>query len=179
MPATAEGAIEVNTPHSAPVPPATIPFLLGQNVNERDLFDSIHLSNRANSMLADSLYPSLKFSMTADGIFHLRIYGIIRAYGKYVDEITVKYFQGVHRWLPIISRSRFQDRLAVIPSCPAADFSILLLSMCLIIHNSVCYVLRIKPHTSNQSRKICFEGLIKALCIFVFLYRCRRNFCLL
>lgn len=161
------------------MPRATIPFLLGQNVNERGLLESTHLSNRAISMLADSLYPSLKFPMTADGIFHLRIYGIIRAYGKYVDEITVKYFQGVHRWLPIISRSRFQDRLVVIPSCPAADFSILLLSMCLVTHNSVCYILRISSHMPNQSREICLEGLTKAVCVFVFLYRCRRSFGLL
>ena len=104
---TAEGATEVNTPHSAPVPPAANPFLFGQNVNEHGLLEGIHLSNRAISILTESLCPSLKFPITADGIFHLRIYEIIRAYGKYVDEITVKYFQGVHRWLPVISRSRF------------------------------------------------------------------------
>ena len=94
MPATAEGATKVNTPYSAPVPPATIPFiLLGQNVGEHDLLESVHLSNRAISMHTDSLFPSLKSSMTADSIFHLRICENIRAYGKYVDELLSSTFK--------------------------------------------------------------------------------------
>ncbi len=43
-----------------------------------------------------------------------------------------QYFQGVHRWLPILSQKRFHDRLADHQITPSADFAILLLAMSLI-----------------------------------------------
>lgn len=70
--------------------------------------------------------------MTFDEILHLQVGRIIWVYGKYVDEISIRYFHGIHRWLPVISRQRFNDRLCGFRGRATADFSILLLSMCLI-----------------------------------------------
>ena len=99
-------------------------------------------SIRSSQLLTDSLSNALPSSLldpktlvepkTFDSILHLQVCHIIGAYGKYVDDISVRYFQGVHRWLPVISRHRFHDRLVNFQDPATADFSILLLTMCLI-----------------------------------------------
>ena len=71
--------------------------------------------------------------MQVGSILHHQVSHVIRTYGKYFDEISVRYFKGIHRWLPIVSRQRFHDQLMNSQSPAAADFSVLLLSMCLII----------------------------------------------
>ena len=62
------------------------------------------------------------------------VHGIIRATGQFVDDISARYFQGFHRHLPIISRTRFYNNLITLGATPAADFSVLLLTICLITH---------------------------------------------
>ena len=141
----------------------------------------IHPSNRAFFMLTDSLSPSLVVPTTVDGIFHLRVCEMIRAYGKYVDDITVRYFQGVHRWLPIVSRSRFHDRLVVFQSPPVVDFSVLLLSMCLITHYPVCtissdYYLNKTP-SGSQGMVWGLDSIVARLktCLIRFDFVCKGN----
>jgi len=51
-----------------------------------------------------------------------------------VDDISARYFQGFHRSLPIISRTRFYNNLITLGAAPAADFSVLLLTICLITY---------------------------------------------
>lgn len=129
---TVRGVSEAKVPNSIEVPHATANVFPSDRKN--DMLGSIQRSDIALSMLTDSYFPSSVVSLTVDSIFHIRVCEMIRAYGKYVDDITVGYFKGVHRWLPIISRAGFQDRLLVFQSPTAADFSILLLSMCLVTH---------------------------------------------
>ena len=84
-------------------------------------------------------YPKLQElaePTTPDGVVHLQVCRTIWAYGKFVDEISVKYFQGVHRWLPVISRHRFNERLLNTQLQSKVDFSVLLLTMCLITSHS-------------------------------------------
>lgn len=69
---------------------------------------------------------------TTHSTIHSQVCHIIRADGQYIDDITSKYFKGVHRWLPIISKKRFNKRLTNLKVLPTADFSILLLTMRLI-----------------------------------------------
>ncbi|KAL4802429.1 hypothetical protein BDV18DRAFT_146724 [Aspergillus unguis] len=59
---------------------------------------------------------------------------IIGATGQFLDEISVRYFQGFHTYLPVMSRQRFHDMLLSFSSDSHADFSILLLSMCLVTY---------------------------------------------
>ena len=73
---------------------------------------------------------------TIDGILHLQVYRIIQDTGQFIDDISVQYFQGIHRWIPVISRRRFHNHLLNFRAPPTADFSILLLSMCLITRHS-------------------------------------------
>lgn len=51
---------------------------------------------------------------------------------QFLDDITATYFQqGIHRFLPVISRIRFQRSLITLGSVPSAGFSVLLLAICL------------------------------------------------
>jgi hypothetical protein len=52
--------------------------------------------------------------------------------GLYVDNITSRYFNGVHKWLPVISRPLFNRRLLAHQTAPSATFAVLLLSMTLV-----------------------------------------------
>lgn len=65
---------------------------------------------------------------------YIEVHGTIRATGQFVDDITVRYFQGFHRHLPVISRTRFYNSLVALGAAPAADFSVLLLTLCLITY---------------------------------------------
>jgi hypothetical protein len=59
-------------------------------------------------------------------------YKLIQANGGTILDVWTRYFQTVHPWLPIISMRRFLRRL-VSQQPPQADFSLLLLSMYLLI----------------------------------------------
>jgi hypothetical protein len=65
---------------------------------------------------------------------YLEVHSIIRATRQFVDDISARYFHGFHSHLPVISRIRFYNNLITLGATPAADFSILLLTICLITH---------------------------------------------
>ena len=62
------------------------------------------------------------------------VHGIIRGTRQFVDDISARYFQGFHRHLPVISRTRFSNSLTASGAAPSDDFSVLLLTICLITH---------------------------------------------
>ncbi|PLB49696.1 hypothetical protein P170DRAFT_409275 [Aspergillus steynii IBT 23096] len=68
-----------------------------------------------------------------DGIY-LEAQNIIRSTGKFVDDLTARYFRNFHSHLPIISRVRFQNNLISTGSAPSADASVLLLTVCLLAY---------------------------------------------
>ncbi|KAJ5577691.1 uncharacterized protein N7459_006655 [Penicillium hispanicum] len=70
-----------------------------------------------------------------DSALYLQILRIIRTTGQSVDDMTVRYFRGIHYFMPIISRPRFHERVVDIGAPPPASFSMLLLSMCLITYH--------------------------------------------
>lgn len=51
-----------------------------------------------------------------------------------MDDISARYFRHYHPHLPIISRTRFYKNLITLGTSPAADFSALLLSLCLVTY---------------------------------------------
>jgi hypothetical protein len=65
---------------------------------------------------------------------YLEIHSIIRGTRQFVDDISARYFHGFHPQLPIISRTRFYNNLIALGAAPAADYSVLLLTICLITH---------------------------------------------
>lgn len=84
-------------------------------------------------LLADCL-PRSTGLVTINDVLHHQVQYVIRATGRYVDEITSRYFQGIDRWIPVISRRRFNDRIVDGRGLYTADFSILLLTMSLITY---------------------------------------------
>ncbi|KAJ5496665.1 hypothetical protein N7463_008652 [Penicillium fimorum] len=59
---------------------------------------------------------------------------LLETTGLYLDEISVRYFQGIHTFVPIISRRRFHAHLLSFGANPQADFTLLLLCMALLIY---------------------------------------------
>lgn len=68
---------------------------------------------------------------TADDVLYRQVHRIIQATDLSVHDISVRYFDTIHRWIPIISRNQFEGDLV---SSRAPDLSILLLSMCLVAY---------------------------------------------
>ena len=78
-----------------------------------------------------------------DGVY-LEVQKIIRSTGKFADDLTARYFRRFHPFTPIVSRSRFHSSLVATGKPPAADTSILLLSICLL-----AYVPNLDLHLSD------------------------------
>lgn len=95
--------------------------------------ESLCPSTRSLLLLADSLMGSTGL-VTVDDVLHYQVRQIIRATGRYLDEITLRYFQGIHKWIPVISRRHFHDHLVDTSGLHTADFSILVLAMSLITY---------------------------------------------
>ena len=94
---------------------------------------SLLLMNSLSDVLPPNFDPkSSAASASSDSVFSSQVRHIIQADGKYIDDVVVRYFQGVHHWLPIISKKRFRDRFAHFQAVPTADFALLLLLMRLI-----------------------------------------------
>ncbi|KAJ5553305.1 hypothetical protein N7494_002683 [Penicillium frequentans] len=56
--------------------------------------------------------------------------------GLYLDEISARYFQGIHTFVPIISRRRFHTELLSFGTDPKADFTLLVICMALLIYSA-------------------------------------------
>ncbi|PYH87815.1 hypothetical protein BO71DRAFT_436350 [Aspergillus ellipticus CBS 707.79] len=54
---------------------------------------------------------------------------LLKTTAPYLDEISVRYFQGIHSFMPIISRRRFHAQLLSFGALPQTDFALLLLCM--------------------------------------------------
>jgi hypothetical protein len=87
---------------------------------------------------------------------HLLVQHSIRALGLFVDDISSRYFDGIHRYIPVISRPRFQHDLIGPGSAPSAGFSVLLLAMCL-VHSSPALGRSGQAASQNfPARRVCF-----------------------
>lgn len=74
----------------------------------------------------------LREPSTLEANLYREVLQLIAGTGEFVDDITARYFQtGLHRFLPVISRKRFQRNLITLGGVPPAGFSVLLLAICL------------------------------------------------
>ncbi|KAK6835030.1 hypothetical protein PG987_009724 [Apiospora arundinis] len=91
--------------------------------------------------------------MAADGgrSGALFVYQLIRASGRFVDDVSTSYFHGLHLYMPIVSRTRFHDSLVALGAIPSADFSVLLLSMHLVTLDSFVRDREEKNHRPHDS----------------------------
>lgn len=69
---------------------------------------------------------------TGEANLYRYVLQLIHETGQFVDDISTRYFKGLHRYLPICSRTRFYRNLITLGAVPSADFSGLLLAICLI-----------------------------------------------
>ena len=135
---------------------------LASNVSFRKASPYIKSSLLLAASLSDSsnlrlpVIQALNESMTANDTLQLQVSQIIRASEQYVDEISVKYFQGIHRWLPVISRHRFHNCLVDFHNRASADFSVLLLTMCLATTSPDLAVKDIDQETLYLTTKMLF-----------------------
>ncbi|KAK8855128.1 transcription factor gsfR2 [Apiospora arundinis] len=81
---------------------------------------------------------------------HLQVYQLIRASGRFVDDVSTSYFHGLHLYMPIVSRTRFHNSLVALGAIPSADFSVLLLSMHLVTLDSFVRDRREKNHRPHD-----------------------------
>ena len=68
-----------------------------------------------------------------DHVLRSQVDRLTRARGCYLDDITSRYFQGMHKWLPVISRNNFYAEFINNTTPWPPDFSILLLAMFLVV----------------------------------------------
>ncbi|KAH9907524.1 hypothetical protein F4778DRAFT_545186 [Xylariomycetidae sp. FL2044] len=73
---------------------------------------------------------------TAEEALCRQISRLLEATGLYLDEISVRYFETIHNYNPIISRPRFHSHLISFGARSRADFGLLLLCMGLLTHYS-------------------------------------------
>ncbi|KAF2867774.1 hypothetical protein BDV95DRAFT_502582 [Massariosphaeria phaeospora] len=83
---------------------------------------------------------------------NLQVNRLIRSTGQFVDDISAQYFQGIHRYLPVISRTRFHDNLVTSGAAPSAGFSVLLLAICVV--SPVPTVGRVREDASSTSQAV-------------------------
>ncbi|KAJ5347776.1 uncharacterized protein N7506_001029 [Penicillium brevicompactum] len=61
---------------------------------------------------------------------------LLETTGLYLDEISVRYFQGVHTFVPIISRRQFHTQLLSFGANLQADFALLVLCVALLVSST-------------------------------------------
>lgn len=74
-------------------------------------------------------------AITSEASLYVHFNQLIRATDQFVDNVSVRYFQGMHRYLPIISRTSFHNYRITLGT-PFAGFSVLLMCICLITSSS-------------------------------------------
>ncbi|KAH7071841.1 hypothetical protein BKA63DRAFT_58556 [Paraphoma chrysanthemicola] len=80
--------------------------------------------------LAPLLDPAYFYTTSA-----LAIFRIIDESGRSIEDISLRYFNGIHLWIPFFCPGRFREDVLCYHSQPTAEFSLLLLCMCLLTQN--------------------------------------------
>jgi len=87
-------------------------------------------------LLAETLSAVLQDEPTnVNSTIYLQILRIIRLTDQTIDEICLRYFRGMHSFIPILSAARFHEQLIHLAALPSAPFSVLLLSMALVTYH--------------------------------------------
>lgn len=106
----------------------------------------IHSSLLLSTALSEAL---LSEPTNIDSTIYLQVLRIIRSTGQVVEDIATRYFRGIHSFIPIVSRPRFQDTLSDLGHPPPVSFSLLLLSICLVTYHPELSQIASPPATSS------------------------------
>lgn len=99
-----------------------------------------HQSTSSTVLFASQSIPSEP--AVADASLYRQVLQLIHQTGQLVDDLSARYFQGPHRHLPVCSRPYFYSNLITLGAIPSAEFSVLLLTICLTASDA---------HTDQQS----------------------------
>ena len=122
----------------------TLPLdYFGPAASQASQITSIHGSAQSSLIFVDSILEAIPLRLSGlqrsgepldlDKVLRLQVDRLTRARGCYLDDITSRYFQGMHKWLPVISRNKFHAEFINNQIPWPADFSMLLLAMFLVV----------------------------------------------
>ncbi|PYH42141.1 uncharacterized protein BP01DRAFT_142088 [Aspergillus saccharolyticus JOP 1030-1] len=77
--------------------------------------------------------PPMSRDQTIQGSLCVEARRLLDITGLYLDEITIRYFQGIGTFVPMVDRARFQSQLLASEPYPQPDFALLLACMGLVI----------------------------------------------
>lgn len=124
-----------SAPHSQPFQLQQRPLPAFQNALVRS---SLFLSNTLSNIL-------LPEPTNAHSTLYFQALHIVQTTGRSVEDVITSYFCGVHSFIPIISRSVFQDQVTNHAASSSGPLSVLLLSICLITYHPV-----LSPHAPQS-----------------------------
>ncbi|KGO76914.1 hypothetical protein PITC_004480 [Penicillium italicum] len=121
----------------------------------------------STQLLSDSLACSAPIPRgvpvsTAESTLCVRAQRLLETTGLYLDEISVRYFQGVHTFVPIISRRRFHAQLLSFGANLQADFALLVLCMSLLVPSTGSFDL-LEPRGGHRVEDLTLYISIKSL----------------
>ena len=116
---------------------------VGPAASQTSQITTIHGSAQSSLIFVDSVLEAIPLRLSGlqksgehlglDNVLRSQVDRLTRARGCYLDDITSRYFQGMHKWLPVISRNKFHADFINTQIPWPADFSILLLAMFLVV----------------------------------------------
>jgi transcription factor-like protein/Zn(2)-Cys(6) binuclear cluster domain-containing protein len=116
-----------------------------------DYYRGILSDRQESTSSGDGLFFSSSDSIALRSTLSLRVFGILQSSGLSLPELSRRFFQSFHTWLPIISPRLFHETAVTTnhDTLPT-EFSILVLSMYLIIQ---------RPHTAVAKDTIRHEDI--------------------
>lgn len=91
-------------------------------------------------------FGSTHDALSFDATISFEVMRIIYSTEQSIEDLSARYFDGLHRWVQFYCRDRFGKDLVQYNVAPTAEFSLLLLCMCLITYDPVENASSLIPH---------------------------------
>ncbi|OJK03622.1 hypothetical protein ASPACDRAFT_111479 [Aspergillus aculeatus ATCC 16872] len=116
-------------PHAGPVLASSAIGSFGTSASTR---------SPLNSLASVPQLPNnvLTLTCTSESALYNQAQRVLETTGLYLDEISVRYFQGIHTFVPLVSRRLFHAQLLTIGAKRQTDFALLVLCMGLLTYSA-------------------------------------------
>ncbi|KAF1939492.1 hypothetical protein EJ02DRAFT_456896 [Clathrospora elynae] len=99
-------------------------------------WETDHSYHQSSKILTQAIpITSLLDPVTLGATLSLEVMRIIQASHQSTNGIGTRYFKGIHLWVPFFCPNRFQKDVVQFQTVPTAEFSLLLLCICLITYD--------------------------------------------
>ncbi|ORY03675.1 hypothetical protein BCR34DRAFT_591505 [Clohesyomyces aquaticus] len=102
---------------------------------DREMFDKTLQPAKFQSLSRAVPYASVLDPRDLDAALSLEVLSIIHACHSSVEDMSMRYFEGLHLWIPFLCPSYFRRELIQFQSEPTAEFALFLLSICLLTYD--------------------------------------------